>query len=99
MKKSCFFEFQIFILQIFLFILRIWSFVTRSRIQHPKSSQRPLKRRGRLQSHYMGTLALRRKDEGLIVASVLFGPKSRFTSNPHTFAVCDEIAVHEQHAP
>ena len=67
MKKSCFFRIQIFILQIFLYFCRIWSFVTRSRIEDPKSSQRPLKRRGRPQTHYFGTIHRRRKDEGLIV--------------------------------
>ena len=61
-KNRVFFEFQIFKLQIFLFIFRISSFVTRSRIQHPKSGQRPLKRRGRLQTHIFSLLERRRKD-------------------------------------
>ena len=67
MKKSCFFRIQIFILQIFLYFCRIWSFATRSGIEDPKSGQRPLKRRGQPQTHYFGTIHRRRKDEGLIV--------------------------------
>ena len=67
MKKSCFFQIQIFILKIFLYFCRIWSFVTRSRIEDSKSSQLPLKRCGRPQTHYFGTIHRRRKDEGLIV--------------------------------
>ena len=77
MKKTCFFRISNFTLQIFLNILRICSFGTRSRIQHPKSGQRPLKRRGRLQSHYTGTLALWRKDGGVIIGRRVTGRKAR----------------------
>ena len=77
MKKTCFFRISDFTLQIFLYICRICSFGTRSRIQHPKSGQRPLKRRGRLQSHYTGTLALWRKDGGVIIRRRVTGRKAR----------------------
>ena len=77
MKKTSFFRISDFTLQIFLYIFRICSFGSRSRIQHPKSGLRPPKRRGRLQSHYMGTLALWRKDGGLIIRRRVTGRKVR----------------------
>ena len=77
MKKTCFFRISDFTFQIFLYIFRICSFGSRSRNQHPKSGQRPLNRRGRLQSHYMGTLALWRKDGGVIIRRRVTGRKAR----------------------
>ena len=78
MKKTCFFSnFRFYTSNLLIYIFRICCFGSRSRIQHPKSGQRPLKRRGRLQSHYMGTLALWRKDGGLIIGRKVTGRKVR----------------------